>query len=265
MKRRVELFASVLLFLPAAYVSAQGAGTARGSTRTAVAASADVAAGKLVFDAQCAWCHGAGGEGGTGPNLHGRLRHATDYKSIVAIVTSGIPGTEMPSFRSPLTERTIRQAAAYVQSLGRVKAAPVAGNAQHGASVYESSGCASCHAVNGRGGIVGPELTAIGALRGRSYLRDALVRPAASHPPGYVVVRAVTKDGREIRGNRLNEDVFWIQLRDAGGALHVLQKSDLATVERQLDASLMPSYASRLSGVDLDDLLAYLSSLRGDK
>ena len=263
MKSHVVVLTLMVLWAPCA--SAAQASGHRGSPAAGSTATQDAASGKLIFDAQCAWCHGAGGDGGTGPNLHGRLRHATDLKSIVDLITNGIPGTEMPSFRSPLTERHIRHAALYVQSLGRVRAAAAGGNAQHGAAVYESNGCASCHIISGRGGIVGPELTTVGALRGSSYLRESIVTPAAAHPTGYLVVRAVRNDGSEIRGNRVNEDVFWIHLRDAGGMLHVLQKSELATVERQPDASLMPSYTSRISGSDLDDLVAYLSALRGAK
>ena len=69
------------------------------------AGSTDLATGQRIFDAQCAWCHGNGGDGGTGPNLHGKLRHATTLASIVDIITNGIPGTDMPSFRLGLTER----------------------------------------------------------------------------------------------------------------------------------------------------------------
>lgn len=256
--RRV-LIASVVL------VSAGSALAQTQPARRAVPATQTIAAGKTLFDAQCAWCHGAGGEGGTGPNLHGRLRHATDYKSIVEIITSGIPGSEMPSFRSPLTAKSISQIATYVQSLGRTKSAASAGNAEHGAAVYTANGCTSCHVVAGAGGILGPELTTIGATRGGPYLRDAVVKPAAAHPPGYLVVRTVGSDGQEVRGIRINEDVFWIQVRDASGNVHVLEKSKLAKVERQLDASLMPSYATRITGTDLDDLVAYLTSLRGAK
>ena len=230
-----------------------------------VPATQTIAAGKTLFDAQCAWCHGAGGDGGTGPNLHGRLRHATDYKSIVDIITSGIPGTEMPSFRSPLTARHIGQIAAYVQSLVRTRGPSVAGNVERGAAIYRANGCANCHTVDGGGGTLGPELTSIGATRGGPYLRDAVVKPAAAHPPGYLVVRAVRADGQEVRGIRVNEDVFWIQIRDAAGNVHVLQKAELSKLERQLDASLMPSYASRVTGSDLDDLIAYLTTLRGAK
>jgi cytochrome c oxidase cbb3-type subunit 3 len=238
--------------------------TAFVQTRPA-AGTTEVAAGQRIFDAQCAWCHGNGGDGGTGPNLHGRLRHATTLTSIVDIISSGIPGTDMPSFRLGLTDRSTRQAATYVLSLSRSSARPGPGNAERGATVYQSSGCGSCHVIEGRGGILGPELTGIGGRRGAVYLREAVVKPAASHPPGYLVVRAVPINGAEVRGVRVNEDVFWIHIRDAGGNVHTLQKSDLARIDRELDATLMPSYESRLASPQLDDLVAYLASLRGAK
>ncbi|MGH9140718.1 MAG: c-type cytochrome [Vicinamibacterales bacterium] len=233
-------------------------------TRPAAGLTA-IAAGQRIFEAQCAWCHGNGGDGGTGPNLHGRLRHATTLASIVDIVSNGIPGTDMPSFRLGLTERGTRQAAAYVLSLSRAAARPGPGHADRGAAVYQSSGCASCHIVEGRGGILGPELTDIGGRRGAVYLRDAIVKPAASHPPGFLVVRAVPTNGPEVRGVRVNEDVFWIHIRDASGNVHTLQKSELMRVDRELDATLMPSYETRLSAPQVDDLVAYLASLRGAK
>jgi putative heme-binding domain-containing protein len=239
--------------------------TALAQTRALGAAGPrDIAAGQHVFDAQCAWCHGAGGTGGTGPDLRRTtLRHATTDESLVRIVQNGIPGTEMPGLG--LTENVSWQAAAYVRSLGRARAAPGKGDAQRGARVYESSGCGSCHVVSGRGGVLGPELTSIGALRGAPYLRDAIVKPAAAHPPGYLVVRAVPISGAEVRGIRVNEDVFWIHIRDASGTVHALQKADLARIDRELEATLMPSYESRLGAAELDDLVAYLATLRGAK
>jgi len=231
-------------------------------TRPAAGAT-DRATGQQIFDAQCAWCHGNGGDGGTGPNLHGKLRHATTLASIVDIITNGIPGTDMPSFRVGLTERSTQQAATYVLSLTRSSPRAGPGNAERGAALYQSSGCGSCHVVEGRGGILGPELTDIGGRRGGAYLREAIVKPAASHPPGFLVVRAVPTSGAEVRGVRVNEDVFWITIRDASGTVHTLQKSDLSRIDRELEGTLMPSYESRLSAPQLDDLVAYLATLRG--
>ena len=238
--------------------------TAFAQTRPAAPTGAsDLASGRRIFDAQCAWCHGNAGDGGAGPNLHGKLLHATTLDSIVDIINKGIPATDMPSFR--LTERETRQTATYVLSLSRAAARPGPGNAERGAALYQSTGCGACHAVDGRGGILGPELTAIGGRRGSIYLREALVKPAASHPPGYLVVRAVPVSGPEVRGIRVTEDVFWIHIRDAGGTVHALERSALTRVDREPEGTLMPSYEARLSPVQLDDLVAYLATLRGAK
>jgi hypothetical protein len=47
--------------------------------------------------------------------------------------------------------------------------------------------------------------------------------------------------------------------------VHSLQKSDLARLDREPEATLMPSYESRLSPPQLDDIVSYLASLRGAK
>ena len=230
------------------------------------AGAKDLADGKKIFDSQCAWCHGTEGTGGTGPNLQRTtLRNAATDAALAQVVRNGIPGTEMPSFAIALTERMAWQTAAYVKSLGRTKSKPLPGAAARGSTLYGSNGCASCHIVSGNGGALGPELTRIGTLRGPSYLRDALVKPAATHPPGYLVVRATRADGSEVRGVRVNEDVFFVLIRDGSGTVHSLEKSTLTKLARQLEASLMPSYASRLSDAQLDDMVAYLSGLRGEK
>jgi hypothetical protein len=76
-------------------------------------------------------------------------------------------------------------------------------------------------------------------------------------------VRAATAEGKEIRGVRVNEDVFWVLIRDGSGTVHSLEKSKLTALERELQASLMPSYATRLSEGEVDDMVAYLAGLRG--
>jgi putative heme-binding domain-containing protein len=225
--------------------------------------ASELAAGKRIFDAQCAWCHGTDGTGGAGPSLQRPdLRHASTDADLMSIVKNGIAGTEMPGFQWSLTEAMTRRTAAYVRSLGRRPAERLRGDASRGAAVYEAKGCQTCHVIAGRGTAVGPELTTIGALRGSAYLRESIVKPEAAHPPGYLVVRAVPHAGAEVRGIRIDEDVFWIHVRDAAGTLHVLEKKRLQRVDRELTGTLMPSYASVLSADDLDHLVAYLSSRR---
>jgi putative heme-binding domain-containing protein len=230
------------------------------------ASAAEIAAGKQIFDAQCAWCHGTGGAGGSGPGLQRPvLRHARSDTDLVGIVRNGIPSTEMPSFVWSLTDAMAWRTAAYVRSLGRVAHQPLPGNGERGAAVYEARGCQACHTIAGRGGTLGPVLTAIGTLRGPSHLRQSIVEPEAAHPAGYLVVRVVSRSGLDIRGIRVDEDAFWMHVRDSSGQLHVLEKKDLVKIDRELSGTLMPSYATLVTPAELDDLVAYLASQRGER
>jgi putative heme-binding domain-containing protein len=152
------------------------------------------------------------------------------------------------------------------------------GDAQKGRALYEKFTCGTCHVVNGQGGTLGPVLTEIGLVRGATHLRQAIVEPGAALPirplpqsnipmlkgfTEYLPVRIVTRDGREVRGVRMNEDAVTIQVRDTANRFHSFRKDDVKSIERETGKSLMPSYQGRISAAELDDLVAYLSSLRG--
>jgi len=229
------------------------------------ASPADVLAGKEVFDAQCALCHGAGGTGGTGPDLRRpRLLHATNDEELIAVIRNGVPGSPMPFTFLSLSDPVIWQTAAYVRSLGRLERQTIKGNPQRGAALYAGNKCSECHTVAGQGGILGPDLSLIGVQRGTASLRQSLLDPAAEHPANYGVVKATLKSGGEVRGIRLDEDVFWILLRDASGRVHTLSKTATVQIDREKNGTLMPSYQS-LSATDLDDLVAYLATLGGER
>jgi putative heme-binding domain-containing protein len=75
-------------------------------------------------------------------------------------------------------------------------------------------------------------------------------------------VTAVTSDGRTIVGVPMNEDTFTVQLMDTSERIHSFEKSSLTSFKHE-DRSLMPSYdTSRLNDTDLDDVVAFLQSLR---
>jgi hypothetical protein len=63
----------------------------------------------------------------------------------------------------------------------------------------------------------------------------------------------------------LNEDSFTIQLRDSSNVFHSFRKLDLSELKKEFGASLMPGYRESLTASEIDDLVAYLAGLRGDK
>jgi putative heme-binding domain-containing protein len=238
--------------------------------------AADLERGHALFDAQCARCHGVGGTGGMGPPLNrAKLRRAPRDEDLISVLVEGVPGTAMGGAWQ-LSERESAQIAAFVRSLARVPAEELPGDPVRGRAIYEGKGaCATCHIVRGAGRGQGPELTDVGAGRGSSYLRESLVDPGAHLPErlvpyepnsyaGYLVVRAVTRGGADVVGTRVNEDSFTIQVRDGAGRLHSLRKAELRSLEKKQGVSLMPSYRDTLTAAEVEDLVAYLMTLRGE-
>lgn len=250
--------------------------SAQGQTPTPLAAptAADLASGAKVFTMYCARCHGFDGSGGSGPPLaRPRLRRAADTAAILDIIVNGIPGTPMPAAWM-LSETEMAQLAAHVRSLGQRPEEALPGSPERGRAVYAASGCAACHVVGGEGSAVGPDLTAIGMLRGAAFLRESLLDPAAARPergvayepyayPAYVVVQAQPQRGPEVVGVLVNEDSFTIQLRDRAGRWQSLRKADLQRLHYDTRTSLMPTYRGKVDEGPLNDLVAYLMTLRG--
>jgi putative heme-binding domain-containing protein len=221
----------------------------------------DLAAGRKIFESQCALCHGQTGGGGRGPALnHPKLNNAPDDEALRRVISDGL--RDMPGAWQLHPDEVV-SVSAYVRTLGALPQEMVPGDPARGARIYAASGCASCHMVVGQGAGFGPELTAIGARRSAAFLRQTILKPTVTVPDGFLYVSAVPSSGPAVRGIRVNEDSFTIQLRDAGGRHYSFRKSELKDLQRLAGETPMPSYEGRITGVELDDLVAYLAGLKG--
>jgi len=99
-------------------------------------------------------------------------------------------------------------------------------------------------------------------MRKPDSLQRVLLDPAGAMIPGNRSVRAVTRDGRMLRGRRLNEDAYTIQLIDEQSRLVSLVKADLRSFDVSPTSS-MPSFETTLTADERADLIAYLLSLKG--
>lgn len=85
----------------------------------AIAANADPAAGKAVFEQNCVACHGADAHGGVGPNLtDADWIHGGTLPEITNTVTNGVTEKGMLAWGPILGPEKVAQVAAYVHSLG---------------------------------------------------------------------------------------------------------------------------------------------------
>ena len=74
------------------------------------------------------------------------------------------------------------------------------GKVERGAVLFKSVSCISCHKVSGAGGIVGPNLTAIGTTLSAEWIVEELLWPDRQVKEGYSVVQVITDDGKIHQG-----------------------------------------------------------------
>ncbi|HEX6966358.1 MAG TPA: FTR1 family protein [Gemmatimonadaceae bacterium] len=113
----------------------------------------DVAAGRAIYQQNCATCHGARGMG-DGPSAKGMNPHppalanadtmaAASPALLYRVISVGVPGTRMPAWGNMLTSQQRWNVVAYLQTL-RASKAEVA----EGEGLYLQR-CASCHGSTG--------------------------------------------------------------------------------------------------------------------
>src|SRR5229473_360594 len=214
-----------------------------------------VESGRLLFRMSCSGCHGLHATGGRGgPDLT-RGTYST-----------GVPGTEMPSFREPLDDSNIWRLVTYVRSLSHAGAAPIKGDPAAGEKLFwGKGGCGQCHRVGIRGIAIGPDLTRAGKQRSLAYLRESILAPDADLTPGFATIVVVTREGTKITGVEKGFDNFSARLIDLSGRYYSFLKDNVRSMEIEY-RSLMPSnYGRMFNPQELDDLLAYVASLGGEK
>jgi putative heme-binding domain-containing protein len=221
--------------------------------------------GRLTFRIFCAPCHGIHANGGRGPDLTLGTYSAGDQDAdLFRVISRGVPGTEMGAYGARMSDDEIHGLVAYIRSVAHAAdKASIPGDAAAGAAIFWSKGCGQCHRVGTKGTSLGPDLTRVGRQRSIAYLRASLLNPDADVTPGYATITVVTREGKKIVGIERNFDNFSAQFVDLSGKYYSFLREDVTSMTRE-PQSLMPSnYGQQLSGTDINNLLSYLSSLRG--
>jgi putative heme-binding domain-containing protein len=255
---------SVILLFGLGTAQPAAAAQSRAEKNPATANPQVLEQGRSLFRLACALCHGIDARGSRGPDLtSGRWTHGGSDAEIYRTIKAGVPGTEMPPIGGNIQDEEIWMIVAFVRSVRADADLPATGNQEAGRKIFFDRGrCSQCHMISGQGGRLGPELSRIGAARGRRYLMGSIRDPSKDIAREYESVIAVTREGKRITGVRRNEDTFSVQLMDSSEQIHLFLKRDLREVLYEKH-SLMPVYGEQeLDGTELQDLLAYLETLK---
>ena len=240
---------------------------------------AATAEGEKLYNQNCTSCHGVnGGSGEIGPailnnNMSAPLRGEMNDFQIVTVLHTGVPGTVMSAWSPKLSDDEILKIGAYLHSLrGTAIDSPVAGNVAHGEEIFFGKGeCGSCHSMNGKIGMRGPDLSNIASMRKTPAIINALTKPQhklyedggahlRSLPPmdSYDAVHVVPKLGKPIDGILLNQDSYSIQMMGDDNELHLLDREKIKSITAK--PAIMPTdYDKRLTPTEFTDLMAFLT------
>lgn len=140
----------------------------------------------------------------------------------------------------------------------------VGGSLEQGRDIFfgAKASCSACHAINNKGGGVGPDLGKIGAIRSGRDLLESIVFPSASFARGFEPYVVETKAGKTHSGilSRESADAIYLQ---------TTERVEIRVGRDEIESfvpgrvSIMPQgLETQLSRRELQDLLAYLQSLR---
>ncbi len=140
----------------------------------------------------------------------------------------------------------------------------IGGSLEQGRDIYfgNKASCSACHAINNKGGGVGPDLGKIGLIRSGRDLLESIVFPSASFARGFEPYVIETKAGKTHTG---------IVARESTDAIYLLTTERVEIrIGRDVIESFVPGRVSimpqgletGLTRRELQDLLAYLQSLR---
>jgi putative heme-binding domain-containing protein len=232
---------------------------------------AALAEGQALFRGLCSGCHGGMGRGGKGPDLtDNRWLHGDKDEDIARVIKNGVAGTTMKKLGESLKEKQIAVIIAYVRSLARAPGEStwkpyMGGDPKAGEQLFfDEKGkalCSKCHAIHNKGGRVGPALDRIASRRSPEFIMESIVQPSKFIDPLFEAVQVVTGEGKVLKGLRINETNFSIQLREENGRFHSFMKRDLDDF-RVMDTSMMPdNIAEQLTVKQLHDIFAFLTTL----
>lgn len=158
-RRHHRLAPLVLLALALVLTGGLYAAVAPGAVGATAPDTDDVDAGRALFVANCATCHGLNAEGREGaPTLIGVGAAAVDFQVSTGRMPMQMHGPQAAVKPPQFDRRQVEQLAAYVATLGPGPAIPSAeqvdptlGDAANGGAIFRTN-CAMCHGAIGAGG-----------------------------------------------------------------------------------------------------------------
>ncbi len=132
---------------------------------------------------------------------------------------------------------------------------------ERGKSLFAAVRCASCHAMQGEGGAIGPDLTQLGTRFSVRDMLEAIIDPNAEISDQYESKVFILNDGSSVLGRLIseNENAYSVSQNPyAPQVLKEVPKRDVKEVRVAKVSTMPPGTLNVLNEEELKDLMAYL-------
>ncbi|MEQ8683703.1 MAG: c-type cytochrome [Imperialibacter sp.] len=160
-----------------------------------------------------------------------------------------------PAPKGPGRQWKVEEALALVEGDSSVR------NFQQGKDMFAATRCVSCHAMQGEGGGIGPDLTQLGTRFSKKDMLEAIIDPNKVVSDQYASTVFTMKDGSSIVGRLTNEtDEAYVIFQNpfAPESTRTIPKSDVVSTKYSYVSLMFPGLVNRLNEEELKDLLAYI-------
>jgi putative heme-binding domain-containing protein len=117
--------------------------------------------------------------------------------------------------------------------------------------------CSNCHRHNGRGNVVGPDLSGLGNRQDRKWLLQSILEPSRQMAPEYQPRTIILKDGRTFTGIRLRSSTKEA-MRDTNGQNRTFDREDIESMVESTVSFMPTGVVNSLTDRELRDLISFL-------
>ncbi len=137
------------------------------------------------------------------------------------------------------------------------------GNGEEGRAVFEKkpeAGCIRCHAMDGKGGQIGPELTWLRNATERTHILESIILPNSTIATGFDSVALKLKSGETVVGVVRGESATEITLASFADGKRTTVKLAQVTGRTPLPSPMPPAFGQVLSKRAIRDLVQFIAA-----
>ncbi len=184
------------------------------------------------------------------------------FRADTAKSTFGRYSAEVRQEAEALVSRLNSDAARQSNRVAEVAAALTGGDVRRGQELFNSpkAACILCHKIGYGGGLLGPDLTAIGRIRSERELLEAVMYPSATLVRGYEAVTVNLRGGGSHAGIVRKDAPDELVLATGPDSEVRLSREDVAEIQPGELSLMPPGMDVILTPAELADLVAFLKS-----